>query len=866
MALIPGTRLGSYEVLALLGAGGMGEVYRARDSQLGRDVAIKVLANLSSDPDRLRRFEQEARAAAALNHPNILAVHQLGTHEGAPYLVSELLEGETLREQLRRGHLPVRKAIDYGVQITRGLAAAHEKGIIHRDLKPENLFISRDGRLKILDFGLAKLTQPRQTSEFSASTLIEGTEPGLVLGTVGYMSPEQVRGQTSDHRADIFAFGAILYEMLAGNRAFQKPTSAETMTAILNEDPPAISQVTPNLPPALQRVVHRCLEKDPERRFQSASDLAFALEALSDSGILSSGSAAAPQKFPIKPRWIAALGVAVIAVLLVTWWRSPAVAPQIESVVQLTHDGEPKPVPASMASDGSRLYFQEWREGVLTIAEVSVAGGETLPLTTGLVNPRVLDISPDVAALLVSSGMSFDDASLAALPLPAGQPRKLANAYGATFFPDGQQIVYCSGATVSIARKDGSNARKIAEVPGSADSPAISPDGRRIRLTVRDTGGNNSLWEVHTDGTRLHALLPNRRRLPSEFSGKWSADGRFFIFERFQQEEGRTDLWAIPEKHGILSRSPAEPIRLTNGPLSYDAPLPSRDGKKIFAIGYQNRGELIRYDRGSKQFLPALGGISVTDVMYSSDGQWMVYLSYPDHTLWRSRADGSERLQLTYPPMQVFFPHISADGKQVAFTAGQEGEAAKIYSMSMQGGDAKYLADGWGPSWSPDGALLVFQAFSPDKKSGDPEFSHLVTLDLASGKFSTIPDSQPMDGPYWPSPDMIVAGGAHNKLYSYDRTAQKWSELADGPIQAWITSPDSKYLYLTRETPDNPEAMRVRLADRKIEPVVSLKGLRRVSDPVVGGNSWIGVAPDGSLLLSRGAGTQEVFALTVKWP
>src|SRR5580658_7829830 len=264
VTLTSGTKLGEYEIKSLLGWGGMGEVYRARDPRLGR-------------------VEQEARAAAALNHPNILDVHQMGTYEGAPYMVSELLEGETLREQIKRGPFSVRKAIDYGAQIAQGLAAAHEKGVVHRDLKPENLFVTKDGRVKILDFGLAKLTQPQSSLEHGVQTLKEGTEEGVVMGTVGYMSPEQVRAQTADHRTDIFAFGAVLYEMLAGKRAFQKPTSADTMSAILNEDPPGISQVTTNIPPALQRVVHRCLEKNPEQRFQSASDLAFALDALTES-------------------------------------------------------------------------------------------------------------------------------------------------------------------------------------------------------------------------------------------------------------------------------------------------------------------------------------------------------------------------------------------------------------------------------------------------------------------------------------------------------------------------------------------------------------------------------------------------------
>jgi eukaryotic-like serine/threonine-protein kinase len=317
LRLVKGTRLGDYEIQSLLGAGGMGEVYRARDLRLRRGVAIKVLpAFVASDPERLRRFEQEATAAAALNHPNILAVHQMGTFDGAPYLVSELLEGETLRELIKRGPMTVRRTMDYGIQIARGLAAAHEKGIVHRDLKPENLFVTKDGRVKILDFGLAKLVQPQAGAGHSAVTLGDETEPGMVMGTAGYMSPEQVRGQAADHRADIFAFGAIVYEMLTGKRAFQKPTSPETLTAILNEDPPGISQVVPNLPPALQRVVHRCLEKNPEQRFQSASDLAFALDALSDSGESAHSATAARAATGARTLWKVTIPAAVVLVAL----------------------------------------------------------------------------------------------------------------------------------------------------------------------------------------------------------------------------------------------------------------------------------------------------------------------------------------------------------------------------------------------------------------------------------------------------------------------------------------------------------------------------------------------------------------------
>ncbi len=268
----------------------MGEVYRARDPRLGRDVAIKILsAGFSADPDRLRRFEQEARAAAALNHPNILAVFDIGTHDGAPYIVSELLEGETLRESLAGVGFSIRKAIDCAVQVARGLAAAHEKGIAHRDLKPENLFLTADGRVKILDFGLAKLTQPEDAlvGASSLATTPAQTDPGVVLGTVGYMAPEQVRGIAADHRSDIFSFGAVLCEMVSGQRAFRGETAAETMTAILREDPPELTTVQPAIPPALARIVGRCLEKNPAARFQSTPDLAFALEGLSGSSTAS---------------------------------------------------------------------------------------------------------------------------------------------------------------------------------------------------------------------------------------------------------------------------------------------------------------------------------------------------------------------------------------------------------------------------------------------------------------------------------------------------------------------------------------------------------------------------------------------------
>src|SRR5579864_6651577 len=454
VTLMSGTRLGDYEVQKLLGSGGMGEVYRARDLRLRRDVAIKVLPSfVSSDKERLRRFEQEAQAAAALNHPNILAIFQMGTFQGTSYLVSELLEGETLRGHVNRGPLLARKAIDYGVQIAHGLAAAHGKGIVHRDLKPENLFVTRDGCVKILDFGLAKLKQPEPNRALGTPTgEVSATEPGMVMGTVGYMSPEQVRAQDVDHRSDIFSLGTVLYEMLTGRRAFQKTTAADTMSAILNEEPAPISQVAPNIPPALHRTVQRCLEKSPEQRFQSASDLAFALEALSDSAPSSATNPVTTLNARASWKWLVAaiILIAFSAVTAVWLTRSPA-TPVVEGVTQLTNDGEVKP--ASLETDGSRIYLNEGISASMKIAQVSVAGGDTAQVPAPLINPQIAGLTKDGSALLL---LSFQGLALSQgmwlLPLPAGVPRRLGDmgVFDANLFPDGR-LVYAQGSAIYSA-------------------------------------------------------------------------------------------------------------------------------------------------------------------------------------------------------------------------------------------------------------------------------------------------------------------------------------------------------------------------------------------------------------------------------
>ena len=874
-----GARLGDYEIQSLLGAGGMGEVYRARDLRLRRDVAVKVLPSFfSSDKERLRRFEQEAQAAAALNHPNILAVFQMGTFEGAPYLVSELLEGDTLRGQVGKGPMAVRKAIDYGVQIARGLAAAHEKGIVHRDLKPENLFATKDGRIKILDFGLAKLKQPESTHQHTAPTAGEvATEPGMVMGTAGYMSPEQVRGKDVDHRTDIFSFGAILYELLTGKRAFQKTTSADTMSAILNEEPAPLSQVVAKIPPALQRTVHRCMEKSPEQRFQSASDLAFALEALSDSAVTPLphvASSAASRR-----NWRTSALAVVAAVLLiggvVLWWQMPPAVPSVVAARQLTDDGEPKLAFSTfptLLTDGLRVYFAEGMSDSPKVVQVSVTGGQAtaVPMRFNYATPD--DLSPDASALLISP---IGEQREWIQPLPAGEARSLTFDQGGSprFFSDGR-MAFSLGSSLYIANGDGSNRHKLVEVQGGVDTPAISPDGKRIRFNFTDDNLLYSLWGINADGSGLHRLaMPGLPETAQEVGGNWTHDSKYFLFQA--EQAGRWDLWALPENGGVFRRS-ARAVRLTNGPLSYEGPVSSRDGKQIFAVGSKKRGELIRYDSQGRRFVPYLGGISAVETKASPDGKWVLYVSYPEHTLWRCRSDGSERVQLTFPPMMVFFPKISPDGTRVVFNGFTTDSGLNVYVLTMKGGTPEKVVEeiGHGPAWSPDGQSLAYAAIAPGHHVFDGDhFMEIHIVNLQSMRVSVIPTDGDWFGPWWPQPDKLVAAtdwpGRQREPYLFDFTTKKWSKLGgDFAVLSWAPSPDGKYLYLLTSDSQSEKVRRLRASDFKMELIADVTGMRLIADDSYrsGSGGWIGVAADGSPTLTHDVGSDEIYALDVKWP
>jgi eukaryotic-like serine/threonine-protein kinase len=862
MPLVAGSRPDSYEIIAPLGAGGLGEVYRARDATLKRDVAIKVLPEYwSRDPERLRRFEQEAQATAALNHPNIVSIFHVGQYDGSPYIVTELLHGETLRDRMRKGPMRLREVLDFGVELARGLAAAHDAGIVHRDLKPDNIWVTKDGRVKILDFGLAKL-DPAKTVNADGATvsLPQQSSPGQVVGTVGYMSPEQVRGQVADARSDIFAVGVILYEMLTGKPAFRKATSADTMSAILNEDPPAVSQTAPGVPPGLQRIVNRCLAKNPDQRFQHASDLGFALESLSDS--TGSTVTAVNQTIPAKKWiWLAAAAVLAIAiaVVLIFWWRQPPAVPVVEAVTQLTDDGEPKWIYDNLLTDGSRVYFNEGTNFSLKIAQVAVIGGPTAIIPVKLAAPVIVGLSQEGASLLALAGPFTGPGllPLRTIPLPTGEVRRLGDiqALDASFAPEGR-ILYSRDKVLYLADMDGANPRKLLSADGEIWGPNISPDNKLMVFTVAGSA-RGSIVVSNPDGSGQRAIVDFSERR-GVCCARWTPDSRYIVFE--DRTQGRVDLWAAQVQAGFLQRA-HPPVQLTNGPLSYAGSKPSSDGKQIFAIGTKRRGELVRYDMASKQFVPILSGISAFNPTFSSDGKWVAYASYPDHILWRSRTDGTDRLQLTDPPARVTFSFISPDGKQVTYS----NPMGEINVISMDGGPPRRIAEkqSWAASWSPDGNRVVFANYT--------DYPHNVKFeiyDLQTGNRSFVPSADGLTGVQWVAEDLLVAASRdRTRLVVFDFKTQEWSDLVPGPIPGgvsnWAHAPDFKYVYYTTGGAE-PQVLRVRLADHRVEAITSLKDLPRALGP--DGNTQISAAPDGSAVFTRDIGTQEIYALTIKWP
>jgi Tol biopolymer transport system component len=839
----------------------MGEVYRAKDSRLGREVAVKVLpASFSNDADRLRRFEQEARAAGILNHPNITAVYDVGTIGDAPYVVSELLEGETLRSRLAGGALAPRRAIEFAIQIAHGLAAAHEKGIVHRDLKPENLFVTRDGRVKILDFGLAKLTQPEKAGrETSLPTETAGTEPGVVLGTLGYMSPEQVRGKPADARSDIFSFGAILYEMLSGKRAFHGDSAADTMSAILREDPPDLSSTNRLIAPALDRIVRHCLEKNPEARFHSAHDLAFDLDALSGTEV--PGAQVAVPLQARRPKLLAILvGVAVIGLLL---------AAALAVFASLRSRPEPAgnlvrfavPVPAgttyspgeisrgvSISPDGTRLVIEGFSRGRRHLFVRPLDSDQTTELE-GTDGASAHFWSPDSRFIAF-----FADRKLKKIPAAGGPPEVLCDADIAmvgTWNREGT-ILFAGISPPGIFRVSdrGGNAIRVTTPSGHEVAhiwPYFLPDGRRFLYL-----GSGTVFVSSLDSKERRAVA----QIASRF--EYAPPG-YLVFAR----DGALFAQSFDEKKALLTGEPhllASSVHYFYGPahatfsvsgtgvLAYQTAAPlsrlawfDRTGKEVDALGQPSvmHGFRISTDGGSVAVaiedrrtgtcdvwvFKLQWGISTrlhsdavdeTSPVWSPDGARVLYRSDrrgpPD--IWEIGvgAPGSERLVLQRPGVQQ--PEdISRDGRLLVYLNDTQARA-EIWLLPLQG-EAK--PQPWlripfnvsSPRFSPDGRWIAYES----DESGNPEI--YVALTEGGGEKRRV---SPAGGrqPRWRgdgkeldylAPDGFVMAVPVTLATNVEAGVPVRLFRVDSEIQDYDVAPDgSRFLVLTpvEKAPESP--------------------------------------------------------------
>jgi Tol biopolymer transport system component len=788
MSIASGTKLGPYEVVAPLGAGGMGEVYRARDTRLDRSVAIKILPSaFSSDTDRLQRFQQEARVLGSLNHPNLLAIFDVGSQNGFHFLVSELLEGESLRQRLNEGPLSVRKAVDYGVQLANGLAAAHEKGIVHRDLKPDNIFITKDGRAKILDFGLAKQSADA-AGNLDTMTGV-GTEPGVVLGTVGYMSPEQVRGKTADARSDIFSFGAILYEMLVGQRAFGGESSVETMNAILKHDPPEISTTGKEISPGMERLMRRCLEKAPEERFQSARDLAFALDALSGT----SSTRAVPLATAGPMRRLRAISLAVSAGLLAIaaafFFGMRSGTPKYPTFHQLIF-GRGFIETARFTPDGHNVvYGAAWNNQPFQIFSTGLEGLESR--NVGLPSANVLGIASNgqmALALEWHHTLSWmTTGTLASVSLSGGAPREvLEKVCDGDISPDGKQfaVVRCVGSEQALEFPIG---KMLYSTSGYISHVRISPQGDAIAFCDHPILGDDRGFVAMVDaGGKLS-------RLTEEWSSlrglAWSPSGREVWFTASQNEEAQS-LMAVGRSGGRRT--------ILSSPAYLWLQDISADGKVLLGNSQEGGSIAIHRLTGASDKVLDVASES-TFVSGISDDSSMIAVDYsgagsgPDYAVYLAKADGSPLVRLGDGGAMG----ISPDGKWIAAFLASSHSTVRL--LPTGAGETRTFnispvrALDYQGSWTHDDSKVAFSGSEPSKQA------RAYVLDTNTGKTVAVTPEGTTDALISPDGQFVIARDASQEFHLYPAGGgepQALRGLKDGefPIQ-WDTSGTKLYVW-----------------------------------------------------------------------
>ncbi len=803
MAISPNTRVGRYEIRSQLGAGGMGEVYLARDPKINRDVAIKVLpATFSADSERLRRFELEVEATGKLNHANILAVYDVETHDGAPYVVYELLEGVTLRERLNSGAFSARKAVDYASQVAHGLTAAHEKGIIHRDPKPENIFITNEGRVKILDFGLAKLREPTQNTEPQTDVLTRkvNTDPGAVMGTVGYMSPEQVRAQRVDHRSDIFSLGVILYEMLSGKRAFHGDSAVETLNAILKEDPGELSESNSQINPALERVVMHCLEKSPEHRFQSARDVAFALEALSG---LSSGRTmtAALSLTAGRPgnrerlAWVVAglflLGLLAALPFAIANLRP---APADERVLKLSMLPPEKAsmggivTALALSPDGRRLAFVAISEGQnrVWIRSLDSLTALALPGTEGTSNADALFWSPDSRFIGFSAG-----GKLKKIDASGGPPQTLCDMVGfrgGTWSRDGV-IVFAPGSgnlyQVSAA---GGEPLPVTTLDQSRFEtthrwPYFLPDGRHFLYFVRSS-------QVENGGVFVGSLDSNetKRLLPITLNAAYAAPGFLLFLQNgtlLAQPFNVNELQLAGEPFPVAEHV-AYNVGLGRGAFSV-----SENGFLVYYSGGAEINQPLWFDRSGKQ-IGSVGKAGLYFTVWLSPDEKQAAVNSVDQTaaldIWLYDLLRGVPSRFTTDPAGDSNPLWSPDGSRIVFSSNREG-IWDLYQKIASGGNEEILLrtseEKWPDDWSRDGKFIVYQTFNQKTKwdlwllpmSGDRQPSLFLQTEFSEQQAQFSPDGK------WLAYTSDESGAPEVYLQTFPASGSKWRVSTSGGSQ-----------------------------------------------------------------------------------
>jgi serine/threonine protein kinase/Tol biopolymer transport system component len=876
MTIATGTKLGRYEIRSKIGAGGMGEVYRARDEKLNRDVAIKVLPPaFSQDPERLRRFEQEAQAAGALNHPNILAVHDVGIHDDAPYVVSELLEGESLKDRLNDGPIAQRKVIDYAVQVAHGLAAAHEKGIVHRDVKPDNLFITKDDRVKILDFGIAKLTEPptEGIAQTDVATRKVHTDPGSVVGTVGYMSPEQVRGRHVDHRSDIFSFGAVLYEMLSGQRAFRGESTVETLNSILKDEPKELTATNANIAPAMERLVWHCLEKSPERRFQSATDAAFALESLSGISSSSTQNAIVSTLPPARNRerfiWIGVIGLLLVAIGLtaLAFRKTPTDVNAIRFPIVIPEGSVPyadvETHALSISPDGRHLVFIAYAQGhrmlwVRALAELEV---HSLPGTEGAYSVFWSPDSHDVAF--------FADGKLKRIEVSGKSLQTVCDLP----HPGDATGTWGSRGTLLLSQEEDG---RIYSVPATGGTPSLLletksrdarrwvhflPDGRRFLFYEHNRIGyenqnNQGIYAGSLDSSeiKLVALMPPARPIYVKAGYLLYARDGSLVARPFDEK----NLRFTGEPTIVVERLPffdktgwAEFSASENGVLAYMTEFPKtrlvwldRSGRETGQIGAADNYSQVRLSPDNQK-----AALAINDSRTISGDIWIQDLTRDTRTRFVSGINDDGAV--------VWSP----DGHRLAYFSCCEDESSlqiKDYGDSGKGQvpvkDQSFAAP---LDWSQDGRFVIYAYDSqmwvlPVAEKGKP-YSLIATSTFDSyAKFS--PDGR------------LIAfvseetGRAEVYVIRFDKPGEKWQVSTDGG-QAPHWRRDGKELFYL--TPDGT-MMVVELKPGEKFDAGAPKPLFK-ADPL-----WkdYDVTADGQrfLFIASAPGTQLLpFAVSLNW-